>query len=164
MNLTQETNHNYQTKPFVYLETLPSKGRKGIFFFLLVSIIIFLMPLVAIIFLVNQGEDIGFGFFITTLISSFVSFYLFKFFLWNKYGKEIFTIKDNTFTYYYDYKIFKDHYKQVEFNSIRIYPSKDETSDSGNAIVFELDNQDIVISLRKIDNKTIYKIKGSLNL
>ena len=64
---------------------------------------------------------IPFGFIITCIVGFLSSGYLLKLYLWNKYGTEVFIIKKKNLVLYYDYKLFKDNYKKIPFESIQVY-------------------------------------------
>ena len=172
MNRSQPA-YKLNISDFVYLETYPinSKNRLSLLFILVSSIIIFLLPTLVFIFLFTDGEGIPFGFLISCILSVLVSIYLLRLYLWNKYGKEVFMIKDRNLIYYYDYKLYKDHQKEITFKTINVYflfnDSLRKTSDiwdntltnekmkqllaTESPVFFELDNNpDIVSSKREL--------------
>lgn len=117
---TKSTNYNYTTNPSIYLETLVrDKNRPSLFIIPVIALLILSLPFVILFSVINDGE-------ITFIIAAFIisgimASYLFRLFLWNKYGKEVFIIKDNTFICYYDYKLFRKHFQEIKFNTINIY-------------------------------------------
>jgi hypothetical protein len=81
------------------------------------GLIMFLMPILTIIFL---SIEITFGTVLVCILAWLISGYFIRLYLWNKYGEEIFIIKDNTLETYYDYKFFKDNRKLYHFTKIGI--------------------------------------------
>lgn len=85
---------------------------------------IFLVPILILCYLLHIGEGIPFATILTWIIAWLVSGYLTKLYLWNKYGKEVFIVKDNLFRHYYDYHLFKDNHIMYQFKKIAIYVNK----------------------------------------
>ena len=93
----------------------------ALYFLLSVAVIIFLVPpLVLILLIIPEGEGISFVFLIPWGIALFVSGYLFRLYLWNRYGREVFIIERRTIVHYYDYKYFKDNKEEVEFENLGV--------------------------------------------
>ena len=93
-----------------------------LYFLLSVAIIIFAFPLLILIFLIiPDGDGVSFAFLIPWSIALFVSIYLFRLYLWNRYGREVFIVEKQIIIHYYDYKFFKDHRKEIEFKYFDIY-------------------------------------------
>jgi len=172
----------------IHLETSVCNNRSKVFltFILVVAIVIFLLPLIVLILLIiPEEEGIPFGFLLTCIISCFVSFYLLRLYLWNKYGKEVFIIKDGIFVYYYDYKLFRDHYKEIDFKELNVYyifngsyrnildiweasitdQKMKKLLSSESTVTFEIDNNpDIISSLREIPISAIMDIGRTLSV
>lgn len=183
-------NHNkYELKisDSIYLETFSvnNKNRISLLFMLVSAIIIFLLPIFVFIFLFTDFKGIPFGILISFILSGLVSVFLLRLYLWNKYGKEVFVIKDNSFIYYYDYKLFKDHHKEITFKTINTYFLFNDgfrnTADiwystqtekkmeylmaTESPIFFELDgNPDIISSKRELPISAIVDIGRKLGL
>ena len=183
-------NHNkYELKisDSIYLETFSvnNKNRISLLFMLVSAIIIFLLPIFVFIFLFTDFEGIPFGILISFILSGLVSVFFLRLYLWNKYGKEVFVIKDNSFTYYYDYKLFKDYHKEITFKTINTYFLFNDgfrnTADiwystqtekkmeylmaTESPIFFELDgNPDIISSKRELPISAIVDIGRKLGL
>ena len=86
------------------------------------AIAIFLALIVFFVLLgIKGGEGVSFGFIISCIVGFLCSGYLVRLYLWNKYGREVFIINKNEFVMYYDYKLFKDSYRKLYFNSIQVY-------------------------------------------
>ena len=89
------------------------KAKKGILSIILFfALSIFFIPIIVCIYLATTSEGIPFGFIITCTVGFLSSGYLLKLYLWNKYGTEVFIIKN---------KLFKDNYKKIPFESIQVY-------------------------------------------
>ena len=98
------------------------KAKKGILSIILFfALSIFFIPIIVCIYLATTSEGIPFGFIITCTVGFLSSCYLLKLYLWNKYGTEVFIIKKKNLVLYYDYKLFKDNYKKIPFESIQVY-------------------------------------------
>ncbi|MFV0539197.1 MAG: hypothetical protein ACK5M3_17800 [Dysgonomonas sp.] len=94
----------------------------ALYFLLSVAVIIFFVPPLALIFLIiPEGEGISFTFLIPWSIALFVSIYLFRLYLWNGYGKEVFIVGKRTIIHYYDYKFFKDNKREMDFKNLEVY-------------------------------------------
>ncbi len=140
----------------------------ALYFLLSVAVIIFFVPpLVLILLIIPDGYGVSFAFLIPWSIALFVSIYLFRLYLWNGYGKEVFIIGRQTLVHYYDYKFFKDNRSEIDFKNIEVYFSSRKgfmVSVNENygklplssAIYFQLD-EDILES--KIELPTIDIIK-----
>lgn len=77
-----------------------------LYFIITMALLIFLCPIVVFIILASIGEGVPFGFFITCVISTLVSGYLMRLYLWNKYGKETFILEKNSLSLSRDYKYY----------------------------------------------------------
>lgn len=98
------------------------KAKTGILSIILFfALSIFFIPIIVCIYLATTSESIPFGFIITCTVDFLSSGYLLKLYLWNKYGTEVFIIKKKNLVLYYDYKLFKDNYKKIPFESIQVY-------------------------------------------
>lgn len=145
----------------------------AIFFF---ALTISFIPILFFIYLIICGEGIPLGFIITCIVGFLTSGYLLKLYLWNKYGTEVFIIQKKELVLYYDYKLFKDNFQKIHFESIRVcfedngiwMNVSQRVSDSiGNAnlyyaICFDLDGKEVK-SLGKIPIEEIIKISRYLN-
>lgn len=89
----------------------------AIFFF---ALTISFIPILFLIYLIIIGEGIPLGFIITCIVGFLTSGYLLKLYLWNKYGTEVFIIQKKELVLYYDYKLFKDNFQKIHFESIRV--------------------------------------------
>ena len=83
--------------------------------------IIFLSPIISLLVLLTLGNGISFGLIATCIVSWIISGYLLKLYLWNKYGKEVFIITNDSLSLYYDYHFFKDKHQKIYFKSISVY-------------------------------------------
>ena len=90
------------------------KAKTGILSIILFfALSIFFIPIIVFIYLATTSEGIPFGFIITCIVGFLSSGYLLKLYLWN--------IKKKNLVLYYDYKLFKDNYKKIPFESIQVY-------------------------------------------
>jgi hypothetical protein len=87
-----------------------------------VLFIIALIPIFIILTSLFSGKTGSpFRFFISFIVLGGISAFLFRFLLWNTYGKEIYTIADNQFTAVNDYKLFTDNKKTVDFSKFELF-------------------------------------------
>ena len=139
---------------------------------LCMAIAIFLALIVSFALLGIKGGRV---FPLDLLLVVLCSGYLVRLYLWNKYGREVFIINKNEFVMYYDYKLFKDSYRKLYFNSIQVYfeyngvlmniskgicCSRDEKCNS--IIYFKLDDKEIK-SIGEIPIEVIINIGNQLN-
>lgn len=83
----------------------------------IVGFIMFLIPFLAMFFLITE---VTFGTILVFALAWFISSYFFRLYLWNRYGEEVFVIKENSLETYNDYKFFKDNRKIHQFTKINI--------------------------------------------
>lgn len=112
---------------------------------------IFLVPILILCYLLHIGEGIPFAIILTWIIAWLVSGYLTKLYLWNKYGKEVFIVKDNLFRHYYDYHLFKDNhimyqFKKLQYTLIKRTNGKDKSpkhikNGESHIVAFKVDKQ-----------------------
>lgn len=179
-------NYNYTTNPSIYLETLvKNKNRPSLLIIPAVALLILSIPFIVLCSVIDDSEGLPFAFVAAFIISAVIAAYLLRLFLWNKYGKEVFIIKDNVFISYYDYKLFRKHFQEIEFNTINIYFIYNQkyrrTSDfwyaaiseekmnqllhSKSTISFELDSSPhIIASQREIPISVITDIGRALDI
>lgn len=142
---------------------------------ILCTAIAILLALIVSFVLLGIKEGISFGFIISCIVGFLCSGYLVRLYLWNKYGKEVFIISKNDFIMYYDYKLFKDSYRKLHFNSIQVYfeyndvlmdISKGIGCSQGekciSIICFKLDGEEIK-SIGEIPIEVIINIGNQLN-
>ncbi|HTF03775.1 MAG TPA: hypothetical protein VK826_07100 [Bacteroidia bacterium] len=79
-----------------------------------------LAPIVATISILASGSGLKFGLIVSYIISWAVGYYLLRVILWNTYGKEILTVEQDKFSYYCDYKYFKDAVKEIKTDQLQI--------------------------------------------
>lgn len=141
----------------------------ALYFMLSVAVTIFIIPLLVLIFLIiPDGQGVSFAFLIPWSIALFVSIYLLRLFLWNKYGREVFIIKKQIFVHYYDYKLFKDNRTEIKFKNLDVYFSSRKGNlisinenygklPSSSAIYFSLD-ENVLESKIELPTTDIIKI------
>lgn len=153
------------------------KAKAGILnVILFFALSIFFIPIIFFIYLATTGEGIPLGFIITCIIGFLSSGYLLKLYLWNKYGTEIFIIQKKNLVLYYDYKLFKDNYQKIHFESVQVYfedngilmnasqrvSNPKENANINNVICFDLDGKNVK-SENKIPLEEIIKISKYLH-
>ncbi|MBF0575565.1 hypothetical protein [Dysgonomonas sp. GY617] len=143
--------------------TILNCGQSGCatYFIGITGLFIFLLPIVIIIIL---SIEVSFGTMLVCLVAWLIFGYLFRLFLWNKYGKEVFLVSRGRLDRYNDYKLYKDNQNSYEFSKIdvlyflkntgfSIYDLRDLDSDlifnSLSIIGFDLDGE-IIISHKEI--------------
>ncbi|MBD8387719.1 hypothetical protein [Dysgonomonas sp. BGC7] len=107
----------------ILLETFCSKKKKRFIFpILFASLFCFFLPLSIIPLLLTDEESDGFsGFIVFIIFFWIISYYLFKLYLWNKQGKEIFIIDNRSFSYYSDYGLFRNKVEHRNYSYIGVY-------------------------------------------
>lgn len=112
-------------------------------------IIYIFLPIVIIIIL---SIEVSFGAVLVCLVAWLISGYLFRLFLWNKYGKEVFLVSRCRLDRYNDYKLYKDNQDSYEFSRIDVLYFLKNTGFSIydlSVIGFDLDGE-IIISHKEI--------------
>ncbi|WP_029906563.1 hypothetical protein [Prevotella sp. 10(H)] len=178
MNILEENNQFYKIRinSSVRLEIYGKSKNKIVLNLLLITAIIgYLLPLLIMSFIIADDESLVFGYFISLLIFWGVSSYLLRLYLWNRYGREIFIINKESLEHYFDYKLFKDNRKEIRYNKLKIYYSfEDKLNDASllreeickkevSSIIFEMDNNDILLSRDCIPITEIRKIGKIVN-
>lgn len=107
----------------IYLTISNSKCGCAAYFMGGIGLFMFLFPIYALLFVV---EEITFASILVCLFAWTVSGYFFKLYLWNKYGKDVFIIKENLLKTYNDYKLFKDNFKVYPYDKIDILFFKED--------------------------------------
>jgi hypothetical protein len=82
-----------------------------------VGVVMLLLPIVVTIF-VMKGLSLGGS--ISWLFAWLISGFFIKLYLWNKYGEEIFVIKNNELEVYNDYKFYKENHRYYQFSEFDI--------------------------------------------
>jgi len=106
----------------------------GLFFLVLVS---FSFPL-SILFIAQL--DIGFGFTLTIAIFWGTAIYFLRKLLWTVYGREVFEIDENKVKHFFDYGLFKDGFRVLKFESLKVGYAEIEKP----SLVFFIDSQNLV--------------------
>lgn len=103
----------------IYLKIINHKETGcSLIFVGMIALFMFLNPILVILFLV---KEITFGTILILALAWFISFYFVKLYLWNKYGEEVFVIKENSLETYNNYRFFKDNCKTRQFTKINIF-------------------------------------------
>lgn len=99
--------------------TILNCGQSGCatYFIGITGLFIFFLPIVIIIIL---SIEVSFGAVLVCLVAWLISGYLFRLFLWNKYGKEVFLVSRCRLDRYNDYKLYKDNQDSYEFSRIDV--------------------------------------------
>lgn len=87
---------------------------------LLFAIICILLPTFGIIANAVSGGSIKFHFFIVLGLFGLLSFFMFRTYLWNTYGKEIIYFSEEKVTYIADYRYFRDTQQISRSNNISL--------------------------------------------
>mgnify|MGYP000109833098 FL=1 len=171
METIERTNYELTQSEGLTLKIEETKQNSNFLLFpLVLAIIIISIPIILLIFIVRSGEGIPLGFLITCIVAIFSSGYLLKLYLWNKYGKECFIIKNGTFLHFYDYRLFNDYQQKCDYKTINVrilYQGELREpnsllvekmgSDTCCSIYFLIDN-DIVVSHTFLPIEVIEKI------
>jgi hypothetical protein len=148
------------------------KGKKVppfiLFSLTFILIISALIPIGAVGFRVLYGMGFHFGLILSFLIFWGIAIYLTRILLWNIYGKEILTLKQDKITYIADYKYFKDGKKEVQSSNLNIEFFEQSGSDEKNGfLTINSDNNSIECSNKITRNqydKIINKIETRYNI
>ncbi|GAB6010281.1 hypothetical protein [Dysgonomonas reticulitermitis] len=81
----------------------------------------FLLPILGILFLISQNGQISFGSILVFTLAWLIAGYFVRLYLWNRWGKEVFHIRRNTFTTFNDYHYFRDNEKEIIYSKINTY-------------------------------------------
>ncbi|MFL9838566.1 hypothetical protein ABS768_13715 [Flavobacterium sp. ST-75] len=102
-----ETKNN---KTFIELKVKPAN-----IFFKVVLLSVASFPIIMILgaLILSDKIESPFGFFIAFVVFGLLSLFLFRLFLWNTYGREIYTISNTEYTSVNDYGWFKDNPKSI---------------------------------------------------
>jgi hypothetical protein len=119
------------------------------------GLIMFLLPILTMFFL---AIEITFGSVLICMVAWLISWYFIRLYLWNKYGTEVFIIKDNIFETYNNYKFFKDAHKIYNFTKIEIVWFEKDVIANSNKLEQEIkltDNTQLSVIAFQIDDKII---------
>jgi hypothetical protein len=64
--------------------------------------------------------ELGLGYIITLFLFLGSATFFFRAFLWNKFGKEVYRLGQNRFSYYYHYGLLKDNTRESSFKQMEI--------------------------------------------
>jgi multidrug transporter EmrE-like cation transporter len=88
---------------------------------LIFTFLIFLiMPIIFLTFMIIERAELKIGIFFSFALFWGFAYYMFRVISWNQFGKEFFTIENDKIKYYSDFKYFKDSFKEIENNDIKI--------------------------------------------
>ncbi|MFK7786204.1 MAG: hypothetical protein AB8B56_13880 [Crocinitomicaceae bacterium] len=82
-----------------------------------ITFVTFAGPVMGIILTLAAGNGFHIGLFFGAVISGLIGFYLLRNTLWNMYGQEIISLKNNELEYVADYGWFQDKVKSVQKSS-----------------------------------------------
>lgn len=162
--------YTLKTDDSIYLEIRRrERNNASINFLLILTIIGYALPVIVFCIFVADGDPPAFGFLFSLLIFWGISTFFLRLYLWNKYGKEIFIITKNSLTHYFDYKLFKDNRKDIRYINLNILYASDSQQEGDDPdreeglIIFEIDNNEQLISKDGIPMKEIIKIHRTVN-
>jgi len=152
-----------------------SKSEFGIYMLFVLSVISFLIPIVVVLIaILSLDLNISFGFIITIIIFGGSGLFLMKIFLWNKYGKEYYSVSSNKIAYSFDYNIFKSQIHEKTFKKIELgysignysseilsFPCEKNEDDIDCYLVFLIDDE-VLKSTIPIKHKNLKEIKSTL--
>lgn len=97
-------------------------GNNKKYIILLLSIIFcFVAPIIGIVLIILLSDlSLEFGYILTVVIFWVSGAYFLRLYLWNKYGKEVYSISKDLFYYYYDYKYFIDNKSEIPITELQI--------------------------------------------
>lgn len=87
-------------------------------FLLIMTFILIGLPILSFCLIATSQTPFHIGFLIGWGVFSLLSFYFYKLFLWNTYGKEVIEIKENNLIYYADYKKFIRNQQEKTFKNL----------------------------------------------
>ena len=139
------------------------------FVLLTLVLISWTIPIVTTIFALTNDIDMTFGVLFTYLLFGGIGIYLFRSFLWNTYGREIFTLDNDEIIYTPDYKLFKGSQQKITADGLTAelidYDESDFNSIHGRIRLTSGQNEIItVLKSRKTDlEKIVENIKTRYN-
>ena len=135
-------NYKLESLDGLRLTIYEQPNSKLIYIPLVIGVVILMIPIIIFPFIVAEDRGVPLGFVITCVIALLTGGYLLRMYLWNAYGSEVFIIKQNTFSTYYDYKFFKDNVRTFRFQSVAVHGIEDEKNTSGSEMIaFCIDEQ-----------------------
>lgn len=90
---------------------------KGWVIVVLQTLSVILLLFIGLIFYGLFQNGLHFGYGVGFVVNALLMWYFYRMIMWNKYGKEIFTIEDKKIKYIADYGRFKDGAQQLEFTT-----------------------------------------------
>lgn len=91
--------------------------------FVLITLVVisWAIPIIVTIIALTKDIDMTFGIIFSYLLFGGIGTYLFRAFLWNTYGREIFTtLKNDKVLYTPDYKLFKGSQQQITTDGLTV--------------------------------------------
>lgn len=136
-----------------------------------ITFICFVFPISLFFF---DKLEIGFPIIISFVIFWGTAVYFFKILIWNKFGKEVYSITKDRISFFYDYGFFRSNPTSVKYNKIKFcYQNKEvikevvERSDDfptlKSNIFFILDEDNIISSQLQTKVFNILRIKDIYN-
>ena len=118
---------------------------------LIITFLIFLiMPILTLTFMIIERAKLNIGIFFSFALFWGFAYYIFRVISWNNFGKEIFTFENDRIKYYSDFKYFKDSFKEIENNDLKIEHEK---------IGYIEDNLGVLTIMNKTDSlKSVIKV------
>lgn len=118
------------------------------------------IPIVATIFALRNDINMSFGIIFSYLLFGGIGIYLFRAFLWNTYGQEIFKLNNDEILYTPDYRLFKGSLQKIRTDGLtaELIDYDESDSDSIYGRIRLTNGQDeikTVLKSRKTDLKII---------
>lgn len=100
---------------------------------------------------------------ITYLIFGLSGYFFLKLYLWNKYGKEILSLKRDKINYHADYKIFIGNRREIDSDAVKIeYLESVEEKEIFGTLKLSNDNA-IIETVIKLPLNDLERIKNKIN-
>lgn len=129
---------------------------------LALTTISFLIPIVATIVAILILE-LKPAIIITYLIFGLSGYFFLKLYLWNKYGKEILSLKRDKINYHADYKIFIGNRREIDSDAVKIeYLESVEEKEIFGTLKLSNDNA-IIETVIKLPLNDLERIKNKIN-
>lgn len=143
--------------------SLEIKVKPANIFFKALLLFIAIFPIAAmLVVLATTTIESPFGFFIGFLLFSLCSLYIFRLFLWNSYGREIYSINGNEITSYNDYGLMKDNQQVRRFADLQLCYSRQDNLqniyDLHNDTLLPEKNDDLYLIQFIIDEEVVSSV------
>lgn len=145
---------------------------KGWVIVVLQTLSVILLLFIGLMFYGLFQNGLHFGYGVGFVVNALLMWYFYRMIMWNKYGKEIFTIEDKKIKYIADYGRFKDGAQQLEFTTEIVAQLFEHQNRESRIISFhnqqvDLKNHksiDSVIEIKNGDQVELHSLEQEINV